>query len=137
MNQISEPWVSVLLKIPVRQGQAVWEFPHMLKNHLYQSFVRVRALYSNAAYPANYVMVTSNASEHGKANKVIKNVLAIFEFKKPKLCQFNTQDTTPPINKIPEDIKFNISNADFEKILDFNGWIYVELVGKKKGFIVE
>ena len=135
MSEIHEPWVSIFLKVPINDGRGAWKFPNQLQINLFQNLVRVRGLYSKTAFTNQHIFVTTNASEHGSGQKVIRNILGVFEFKKPNLYQFNSQDTTAPINKIPQDIVFTIFNQDFEKQPNFNGWVYVELTGKKKRYV--
>ena len=132
MADISEPWISIFLKIPINNGKGEWKFPSQLQLNLYQNTVNVRGLYSKTAFPNQYHFVTTNASEHGMGQKVIRNILGIFEFKIPNLYQLNPQYTVAPINKIPQDIIFTVFNEDFERQKKFDGWVYVELAGKKK-----
>ena len=135
MVELSEPWISIFLKVPINNGRGEWEFPSQLQQNLFQNTVHVRGLYSESAYPNKQLFVTTNTSEHGRGQKVIRNILGVFEFKRPKLYQFNPQYINAPINKIPQDIIFTVYNEDFRKEQDFNGWVYVELAGKKKKYV--
>ena len=132
MAEISEPCISILLKVPINNGRGEWNFPSQLHLNLYQNTVHVKGLFSKTAFQNQHIFVTTNASEHGIGNKVIRNILGVFEFKIPNLYQFNPQYTVAPINKIPQDIKFAIFDENFERQNNFNGWVYVEVAGKKK-----
>lgn len=131
MHQINEPYFSILLKVPIVAGMGEWAFPYQLKNNLFSNFIRVRGLKSQTAL-AEECFVISNASEHGIRQHIIKNILGVFEFKKPRTYQSNPQLVTGPCNKIPEDIKITIVNTSFEKISSFNGYVYLEILGHKK-----
>ena len=100
MVELTEPWISIFLKVPINNGRGEWEFPSQLQQNLFQNTVHVRGLYSESAYPNKQLFVTTNTSEHGRGQKVIRNILGVFEFKRPKLYQFNPQYINAPINKI-------------------------------------
>ena len=124
--------VSFLFIIPIASGQGEWPFPSQLKEHLFQNFVRVRGLYSNKAYRDSRLFTITNASEHGFGRRVITNVLSVFEFKKAKEFKQSGTVVTAPINVIPADIKFVIIDDSFKIVNDFNGWIWVEILGEAK-----
>ena len=131
---MSENDLSFLFVIPIREGRGQWAFPKQLKENLFQNSVRVRGLYTKEkAYPDKFLFAISNVSEHsGLGKSVITNVLAIFNFPKCNLFQLNGASVTAPINIIPSDIKFTITDDSFDRVKDFEGWTYVELIGHRK-----
>ena len=51
MVELTEPWISIFLKVPINNGRGEWEFPSQLQQNLFQNTVHVRGLYSESAYP--------------------------------------------------------------------------------------
>ena len=123
--------MSFMFKIKIEGGKGHFEFPKQLRQDLYQNFVRIRGLYSEKINH-DYVFVFSNLSEHGSHKSVIRNILATFNFPKHKLFQANTSPVKAPINILPSEMTFFISNDSFEKIAGFSGWLITEIIGEKK-----
>ena len=102
MAEITEPYISILLKVPINNGRGEWNFPSQLHLNLYQNTVHVRGLFSKTTFPNQHLFVTTNASEHGMGKKVIRNILGVFEFKIPNLYQLNPQYTVQIKTKFSE-----------------------------------
>ena len=132
MNKICESQLSFLYIVPISEGRGIWPFPAQLRENLFQNSVRVKGLYSTKAFKGSYIFATSNASEHGVGKKVITNVLGIFNFEKPKTFQLNGTMVTAPINSIPTDMKFTVTNEKFKRETGFEGWMWVEIQGCAK-----
>ena len=124
--------LSFLYILQISQGKATKTFPSQLKENLFKNSVRVKGLFSKKAYNDSYMYAISNASEHNVGKKVITNVLGVFNFSKPNTFQLNGTTVTAPINSIPSEIKVIITNENFKRMEDFEGWCWVELVGFPK-----
>ena len=135
MNDTSKGPLSFLFVIPIKDGKGEWPFPSQLRENLFQNFVKVKGLYSSKDYKEKYLFTTSNASEHGIGKKVITNVLGVFNFPKPNHFQLNGTTVSAPINSIPSDLKFFVTDQSFKLVNDFNGWIWVELDGHVKDHV--
>ena len=64
---------------------------------------------------------------------MIRNILATFNFPTEKLFQPNTGTLVKaPINIIPSDMVFYVTDDSFERLSSLSRWLYVELIGLKK-----
>ena len=123
--------MSFMFKIKIDGGKGSFEFPAQLRQDLFQNFVRIRGLYSEKTQK-EYVFVLSNLSEHGRHKSVIRNILGTFNFKWAKLFIPNYLGAKLPINIIPSQMTFFVTNDSFEKVEAFSGWMLVEIIGEKK-----
>ena len=123
--------MSFMFKIKIDAGKGTFAFPTQLRQDLFENFVRIRGLYSEKLQE-EYVFVLSNLSEHGRHKSVIRNVLGVFKFKIAKLFQANSIPVKVPVNILPTEMKFFISDESFEKVEKFSGWLLVEIIGDKR-----
>ena len=133
-NKMSENYehMSFMFKVKIEQEKGSFEFPSQLRQDLFQNFVRIRGLYSAKTHK-EYVFVLSNLSEHGRHKSVIRNILGTFNFGWPKTFKPNYMgDAKLPVNIIPSQMTFFISNASFETVDTFSGWLLVEIIGEKR-----
>ena len=124
--------LSFLFIIPISDGTGDWIFPSQLRENLFQNSVGVKGLYSSKAYKDSFLFATSNASDHLHGTKTINNVLGVFNFSKPKSFQLNGTTVIAPINYIPSDIRFVVTDEKFDRVKDFDGWVWVEIAGEVK-----
>ena len=120
-----------MYKIKIESGKGSFAFPLQLCQDLFQNFVRVRGFYSEKPHK-NYVFVLSNLSEHGRHKSVIRNILGILNFSKEKLFQSNNNPVKAPINILPSEMTFFITDDSFDRVSGYSGWLIVEIIGEKK-----
>ena len=63
---------------------------------------------------------------------MIRNILGTFNFVWPKTFKPNYMGAKLPVNIIPSQMTFFISNDSFETVETFSGWLLVEIIGEKK-----
>ena len=56
----------------------------------------------------------------------------MFDFPRAKQYQDKPGGVRPPINMVPIDMKFLITDSSFNKVVGFKGWMLVEIMGSKK-----
>ena len=69
---------------------------------------------------------------------MIKNILGVFTFQTHKIFLSNpNKEIMPPINVVPQNLRFKIVKEDFKLSNNFNGWLIAQLSGVKKDLRVE